>query len=197
MGRIILNKTDFLILGLLHATGRKMYGYEMMNLIEEMGINEWSGIRPASIYKAFERLEEKAYIQKNQEISGKNPPRNVYCVLEAGAKAYQKAIVTKMQNPKKDGREFLIGLSFMEYSLTIDDFYKAMNKEIKVQEAVIAKEKETQKKIANLEKQVSFQVPLLVEMGKKLHEVLKDTYEKILEEALKPENEKYFKKRVK
>ncbi|MBN1967409.1 MAG: PadR family transcriptional regulator [Anaerolineae bacterium] len=83
--------TRLVILGLLRE--RPLYGYEIKQLIEERGMEDWTSIAYGSIYFALGKLADERFIENVAvEQQGNRPSRSVYQITDAGRKEFLRLL---------------------------------------------------------------------------------------------------------
>ncbi|MBN1326642.1 MAG: PadR family transcriptional regulator, partial [Candidatus Cloacimonetes bacterium] len=85
-----MSKSDMVVLGFLHI--KPMYGYEIIQFLQERELDVWAGIKMASVYKALHRLEQKQYITGKQITEGNNPTRTVFSLTSTGIDYFRKIL---------------------------------------------------------------------------------------------------------
>lgn len=93
-----LSEKEFLIIGLLVANGRRMYGLE---LVDKSNGN----LKRGTIYVTLGRLETKGYVssQREERKPGIATPRRFYKITGDGANVYRKnkGVLTQSRNRNK------------------------------------------------------------------------------------------------
>ena len=88
-----------LVLGLLNYA--PMHGYELRKVIEQNGMDAWSGVLPGSIYHALHQMTKEGLVQlRNTEQSG-NRMRAIYAVTQSGQVELVRLLRETWQSPAR------------------------------------------------------------------------------------------------
>lgn len=186
-----MNKSDMIVLGFLRK--KPMYGYEIVQWLKDHHLESWAEIKLPSIYKALQRLENSNHIEGKKRVEGNTPPKIVYHITAKGNEYFIK-LIHHFAAPDVVPRDFWLSVSFMNQSFTKEEFIDLITNRKKC----LKEHKEYHsKKQDNLKKNkdwygIPFFYRTLMELGQKFHETDLNALDKLLAEAEKPENIKFF-----
>lgn len=119
-------KPQLVVLGFLKK--KPMYGYRIGQIVEEMQLSVWGGIKLPSIYKALQNLEEREMIRGQQEVEGNNPPRTVYHLTEKGHRLLRQLVLEELQKSGLTPQEWWLVLSFSWQAITRREMLEAVTR---------------------------------------------------------------------
>jgi DNA-binding PadR family transcriptional regulator len=120
--------TDMIVLGFLNI--KPMYGYEIIKFARDVGLDEWGGIKMASIYKALGRLELKGMISAEEISEGNNPTKRVFSSNKNGITLFRELMKKELSDLSKSSVEFYVALSFLYKGVTKQFFEEILDKRI-------------------------------------------------------------------
>lgn len=88
------SKTAFVLLGLLKE--RALNPYEIVKILDQLNISQWSPISASSVYTTIRTLEKKGYIEGKKEKNSAMPEKTIYSVTSSGKSAFLKALKENM-----------------------------------------------------------------------------------------------------
>lgn len=188
-----MSKIDLAVLGVLRK--EPMHGYEIAGFFEKRGLDIWLKMKKPSVYKALNRLEEKEMIWGEFQQSGNNPPKKVFTITDSGAEYFLKLLdETFMNDDRQDPKDFWNAMRFAKNNLTQARFIEiiehrqfVMNNWIK---NIEEKHKHCAKEMA--ENEPSFIMKIMMNQFSEIKAIEFSTLEKLIEDAMKPENQKFF-----
>ena len=125
-----LKHKHFVILGLLAESPEGDHPYNIDKKIEERGMREWTNIGAdfslSTIYRIFDRLEKKNYVQGYSEQVD-NRPRKVYQITDLGRKVLHHNIYTILKEfyGRKD-EDFYVAFSMFPF-LSEEEQFEVFN----------------------------------------------------------------------
>ena len=187
-----MTKSHLIVLGFLSK--KSMYGYEIIKFVKERHLNTWTGIKDPSLYKSLKSLHKKGMLSVKKKIEGKNPPRSIYTITEKGRIYFQDILQNFLSKTDIQPDFFWLANSFTRNSISKDSFLDVTEKRIKKLEKHISKhckiEDEYLQKKGNL--QIPFNIKILIQMGKSIHQIELQALNDLKEEIQKNENDTFF-----
>lgn len=141
-----MSRLDLVVLGFLDR--QPMHGYEIIGYFEKRGIEMWTRVKTASVYKALQRLEKKGYITGEMKQIGNNPPRKVFTITDSGKEYFLKILQSFLwgEGQFQTAFDFWNAFRFIQKNITRSEFLRILeNREKKHEEHDrIMKEKQKQ-----------------------------------------------------
>ena len=88
--------TSLIVLGLLIKMGA-MSGYDIQMVMENSQTDKWAYVKPASIYYALKKLEEKGFVYLDGIETTGHRSKAVYSVTDSGKVEYRRLIKLGME----------------------------------------------------------------------------------------------------
>lgn len=108
-----MSSTRLLVLGLLHEGPR--HGYEITQLVSAGALEEWTRVKPGSIYHALTKLEAEGLVQTHAEERTGDRLRRVYAITPKGRDALRDHLRDALSQPPHSVRsDFAIALRWHE-----------------------------------------------------------------------------------
>jgi DNA-binding PadR family transcriptional regulator len=186
-----MNKSDLVVLGFLRS--KPMYGYEIIQWLKHHHLDSWAEIKMPSIYKALQRLENSGHIVGEKMVEGNNPPKIVYQNTKKGNN-YFIELIHYYANIEINPKDFWLAVSFMDKGFSREDFLNIIEKRkvrIKEHKEYHSRKHDQLKKHKDWQ-DIPFFIRTLMELGQKFHETDLNALDKLIAEAEKPENMKFF-----
>ncbi|MBN2460082.1 MAG: PadR family transcriptional regulator [Candidatus Cloacimonetes bacterium] len=187
-----MSKSDMVVLGFLHI--KPMYGYEIIQFVQERQLDVWAGIKMPSVYNALHRLEMKKCITGRQITEGNNPPRTVYHLTDDGITYFRRILRLFLKKKNILSQDFWLTISFIHKSIdretllnTIDQRITEVEKHLCTHDINLDNHDPI-----NTQIDIPFYVKILVEVGGKIHRVELEGLRKLRQEILKKENQFAF-----
>ena len=172
-------KPQLVVLGFLKK--KPMYGYQIGQIVEEMQISVWGGIKLPSIYKALQSLEERQMIGGEQEVEGNNPPRKVFHLQKRGHRLLRQLVLEELRKLALSPPEWWLVLSFCWQSVTRKELMDAVRQRYELLTGPIPIQKEEHCK-AMLDKGEMPQIMnYIFRLGMRHMDVERKTLEELLE----------------
>jgi len=187
-----MSKSDMVVLGFLNI--KPMYGYEIIQFVQQRQLDVWAGIKMPSVYKALHRLEKKDYIEGKQITEGNNPPRTVYSQTKAGKKYFRTVLEHYLNQKNLLSQDFWLTISFIYKNIDRNCLVQSIDRKIEVLNKHLKGQKEIEYKIespkSNLK--IPFYVKILMDVGKEIHKVELKALKTLKSEAEKEKNKSAF-----
>lgn len=188
----MISKVELYTLGII--SHKPMHGYELSNFFDDLGVEVINKMKKSSIYKVLRRLEKADYLTGKYEIESEGHPKKIFSVTKSGKDYFRKQIRTLLLENCPSGREFWMGIKFSHKNFTREEFISILqNKKEKVEKHAkrMLKKKEQAEKRGIIQK-FPFYFQPLGRMGKQIHDIQKETIDKLIELARKSENSDTF-----
>jgi DNA-binding PadR family transcriptional regulator len=91
--------TRLMVLGLLDEAPR--HGYLIQRHLEESRVDDWSDVRPGSIYQALKQLEHEGLVEVRETESSGHRVRAVYAITEAGRTEFLRLLRHALEQPPR------------------------------------------------------------------------------------------------
>jgi DNA-binding PadR family transcriptional regulator len=93
---------------------RDMHPYEVRRLVRERGKDEFTDLRPGSMYRTIERLERAGLVEPMETMrEGRFPERTVYRITGRGREELQDWMREMLSTPEKDFPQFVLATSVL------------------------------------------------------------------------------------
>lgn len=125
-----MSKPQLVVLSFLKR--QPMYGYKIGQIVEEMKMPVWAGIKLPSIYKAMQSLEQGGMISGKQQVEGNNPPRTVYHIKTKGQELLREMVLDYLKRQDLPPQDWWLVLSFSAQSVTRDELEQAVTERIEL-----------------------------------------------------------------
>lgn len=93
-----LSNSEAALLALLSE--EPMYPYQIEQQVKYRDMRFWTDLSMSSIYKLLQKLEDRGYILRTDEISAENRLRKLYSVSDEGTKALGTKLVSLLSEPE-------------------------------------------------------------------------------------------------
>jgi len=183
-------KPQLVVLGFL--TKRPMYGYQIGQIVEEMKLHVWAGIKLPSIYKALQTLESEGYIRGEQVTEGNNPPRTVFHVNPKGTELLHKMILEELMNTDLTPMDWWMVVSFSLKAVTKSEMLRALNQRIDMVKSISNREKAGICQTRVEDKELPFIMNHIFELGKRHHSAELKTLQELMDDILSGGHDDFF-----
>lgn len=188
----MVSTLELYVLGLI--SHKPMHGYKLAKFFMNIGIEAFFNIKKPSIYKTLSRLEDENYIEGEYKIEESKPPKKVYSITKQGEEYLREKLREFLFDSSTSIIEFWQALRFADNKLTKKEFInllKTRKKQLEEHEENMKCKKEIAVEKGIIQK-LPFYFEPLTEMGKKIHCIQKETIDKLIKLAKKPENSDIF-----
>ncbi|MDY0151922.1 MAG: PadR family transcriptional regulator [Candidatus Cloacimonas sp.] len=124
-----MSKAHMVVLSFLKA--KPMYGYQIGQMVEQLGLPRWTGITLPAIYKAMQTLEKQQHIRGEEMREGNSPPRMVYHLNSKGKEYLRKTVQGYLTDIQLMDRDWWFALLFAQHNIGKDELLEAVNNRIK------------------------------------------------------------------
>jgi DNA-binding PadR family transcriptional regulator len=97
-----MSATRLLVLGLLHEGPR--HGYEINQLVSAGALEQWTDVKPGSIYHALAKLETEGLARTHAEERTGDRLRRVYAITPEGRRSLRDLLRTALADPPRAAR---------------------------------------------------------------------------------------------
>lgn len=104
-----MTDAELTILSILSEGSR--YGYEIQQIIDERGLQDWVTIGFSSIYYILTKLEQQNMCSSSEQVGKRDPARRTYYITDAGLGVLQTAISELLRQPRLLSSGFELGLA--------------------------------------------------------------------------------------
>lgn len=125
-----MSKPKLVVLGFL--TKAPMYGYQIGQIVEELGFPAWAEIRLPSIYKALQDLEASEHITSEQVVSGNNPPRKVFSLTPKGEMLRREFVRDYLVSEQTMSKDWWLTLSFADKAMGKEEMLKIVQNRLEI-----------------------------------------------------------------
>lgn len=185
-----VSKVNLVVLGMLSQN--PMHGYKIMQRVEDMRLHLWAGVKMPSVYKGLHRLEKRGYIVGEQVVEGNNPPRSVYTLTEKGEKYFRKILKEYLQSDEHVGFNFWMAVRFVKGMVTREFFLEVMEQRREFVQKFMDSHGDLKEKIEEEYGVLPFYGKIMIESGRRHHQIELETLNKMIQKAKLPENEHIF-----
>ncbi|MEF3695307.1 MAG: PadR family transcriptional regulator [Candidatus Cloacimonadota bacterium] len=172
-------KPQLVVLGFLKK--QPMYGYRIGQIVEEMQLSVWAGIKLPSIYKALQSLEERQMIGGEQEVEGNNPPRKVFHLRERGHRLLRLLVKEELSKLALSPPEWWLVLSFCWQSVTRKELIEAVTQRYEMLNGPMPAQKEEHCKVMMEKGNIPEIMHHVFRLGMRHLEVERTTLKELLE----------------
>lgn len=187
---VTMSKPQVVVLGFLKR--QPMYGYQIGQIVEDMKMPIWAGIKLPSIYKALQSLEEKGFIRGEQVTEGNNPPRTVFHITDDGRKQLRKMVKDSLMDPRMMPQEWWLVLSFTWGAISREDLSQAI--ELRLERLKNVKDKKKQEMCQKLidKGELPCIMRHIMGLGRRQHEMEIETLSQLYKDIQSEEFDKFF-----
>ena len=183
-------KPQLVVLGFLSK--KPMYGYQIGQIVEDMKLHIWAGIKLPSIYKALQTLESRKFIRGEQVTEGNNPPRTVFHLNPKGAKLLREMVLEELFNPLLLPQDWWMVLSFSQDAITKNELMNALDKRLDLVKSINKNEKHS-KCMAMLENgELPFVMQHIFNLGNRHHKAEQLSLQELRDDITSGKHEDFF-----
>lgn len=183
-------KPQLVVLGFLAK--KPMHGYQIGQIVEEMKLHIWAGIKLPSIYKALQTLESRKFIRGEQVTEGNNPPRTVFHVNPKGLKLLREMILEELVNHDLLPMDWWMLVSFSQKAVTKAELLHALDKRLELVKSISKNERKSKCDELLETGELPFVMRHIQSLGSRHHKAESQTLTELRDDILSGSHDEFF-----